>query len=97
MRGLTGRCGSAPHAAGEPVAELGAAFALAAPGLATEPRPDHARYVARRLDPLRADRRAVFAAASKAQAAAEAIPRATRTSRSCLKASRPRQASLLQR
>ena len=51
--------------------ELGAAFALAALGLAAEPRPDHARYVARWLDLLRADRRAVFTAASKAQAAAD--------------------------
>ena len=70
-RDLTGRFGSAAYAAEELVAELGAAFAAAALGLATEPRPDHARYVAHWLDLLRADRRAVFAAASKAQAAAD--------------------------
>ena len=70
-RDLSGRFGSAAYAAEELVAELGAAFALAALGLAAEPRPDHARYVARWLDLLRADRRAVFTAAGKAQAAAD--------------------------
>ena len=40
-------------------------------GRTAEPRPDHARYVAHWLDLLRADRRAVFTAASKAQAAAD--------------------------
>ena len=70
-RDLAGRFGSAAYAAEELVAELGAAFALAALGLAAEPRPDHARYVAHWLDLLRAGRRAVFTAASKAQAAAD--------------------------
>ena len=70
-RDLTGRFGSAAYGAEELVAELGAAFACAALGLATEPRPDHARYVAHWLDLLRADRRAIFTAASKAQAAAD--------------------------
>ena len=70
-RNLSGRFGDATYAAEELVAELGAAFAAAAIGLATEPRPDHARYVAYWLDLLRADRRAVFTAASKAQAAAD--------------------------
>ena len=42
-RDLTGRFGSAAYAAEELVAELGAAFALAALGLVTEPRPDHSR------------------------------------------------------
>lgn len=53
------------------MAELGAAFALAALGLAAEPRPDHARYVAHWLELLRGDRRAIFTAAGKAQAAAD--------------------------
>ena len=70
-RDLTGRFGSGAYAAEELVAELGAAFALAALGLAAEPRPDHARYVAHWLGLLRGDRRAVFTAASKAQAAAD--------------------------
>ena len=70
-RDLSGRFGSASYAAEKLVAELGAAFAAAVPGLATEPRPDHARYVAYWLDLLRADRRAVFTAASKAQKASD--------------------------
>lgn len=70
-RDLTGRFGSGAYAAEELVAELGAAFALAALGLAAEPREDHARYVAHWLGLLRGDRRAIFAAAGKAQAAAD--------------------------
>ncbi len=70
-RDLSGRFGSAAYAAEELVAEIGAAFLLAALGLATEPREDHARYVAHWLDLLRGDRRAVFTAASRAQAAAD--------------------------
>ena len=69
-RDLTGRFGSAAYAAEELVAELGAAFLLTSLGLAAEPRPDHARYVAHWLDLLRADRRAVFTAAGRAQVAA---------------------------
>ena len=53
------------------MAELGAAFLLASLGLAAEPRADHARYVAHWLDLLRADKRAVFTAAGRAQAAAD--------------------------
>lgn len=70
-RDLTGRFGSGAYAAEELVAELGAAFALAALGLAAEPREDHARYVAHWLELLRGDRRAIFTAAGKAQAAAD--------------------------
>jgi antirestriction protein ArdC len=70
-RDLTGRFGSQAYAAEELVAELGAAFALAALGLAAEPREDHARYVAHWLGLLRGDRRAIFTAAGKAQAAAD--------------------------
>lgn len=70
-RNLTGRFGSVGYAAEELVAELGAAFALATLGLAAEPRPDHARYVAHWLDLLRADRWAISISASKAQAAAD--------------------------
>ncbi|MBP0495817.1 DUF1738 domain-containing protein [Roseomonas sp. SG15] len=70
-RDLSGRFGSAAYAAEELVAELWAAFVGATLGLATEPRPDHARYVAHWLDLLRADRRAVFTAAGKAQSASD--------------------------
>jgi antirestriction protein ArdC len=70
-RDLAGRFGSGAYAAEELVAELGAAFVLAALGLAAEPREDHARYVANWLELLRGDRRAIFTAAGKAQAAAD--------------------------
>ena len=70
-RDLTGRFGSEAYAAEELVAELGAAFVLAGLGLAAEPRLDHAQYVAHWLRLLRGDRRAIFTAASKAQAAAD--------------------------
>ncbi len=58
-------------AAEELVAELTAAMVLADLGLAAHPRADHAAYVASWLQCLRADQRAIFAAASKAQAAAD--------------------------
>ncbi|MGG5812232.1 ArdC family protein [Falsiroseomonas sp. CW058] len=70
-RDLTGRFGGQAYAAEELVAELGAAFALAALGFTAEPREDHARYVAHWLGLLRGDRRAIFTAAGKAQAAAD--------------------------
>lgn len=55
----------------ELVAELTAAFTLAHLGLSTEPRPDHAQYIASWLKVLKADKRAIFTAASKAQQAAD--------------------------
>jgi antirestriction protein ArdC len=59
------------YAAEELVAELGAAFTCAHLGLSTEPRPDHARYIDSWLKVLKADKRAIFTAASKAQQAAD--------------------------
>ena len=70
-RDLSGRFGNESYAAEELVAELGAAFVCADLGLANEPRPDHAAYVASWLKVLRNDKRAIFTAASKAQAAAD--------------------------
>jgi antirestriction protein ArdC len=70
-RDLSGRFRSEAYAAEELVAELGAAFLSATLGLATEPRQDHAQYVANWLDLLRGDARAIFTAASKAQQAAD--------------------------
>jgi antirestriction protein ArdC len=46
-------------------------FILADLGIAHHPRPDHAAYVASWLKKLKSDPRAIFAAASKAQAAAD--------------------------
>jgi len=50
------------------VAELGTAQLLAELGIAHHPRPDHAAYIASWLKVLKADARAIFTVASKAQA-----------------------------
>jgi antirestriction protein ArdC len=50
----------------ELVAELGAAFLCAELGISVEPRSDHAQYLALWLTVLKADKRAIFTAASKA-------------------------------
>ena len=55
----------------ECVAELTASYILADLGIAHHPRPDHAAYVASWLRVLKDDPRAIFTAASKAQAAAD--------------------------
>lgn len=55
----------------EATAELTAAFLLADLGIAHEPRPDHAAYIASWLQLLKDEPRAIFTAASKAQAAAD--------------------------
>ncbi|MGL4243444.1 MAG: ArdC family protein [Beijerinckiaceae bacterium] len=70
-RDLTGRFGSEAYAGEELVAEISAALALADLGIAHEPRPDHAAYVASWLAVLKNDTRAIFTAASKAQAAVD--------------------------
>ena len=70
-RDLRGRFGDEAYAAEELVAELGAAFVCADLALAPEPRPDHAAYVASWLKVLRGDKWAIFAAAAKAQQAAD--------------------------
>ena len=70
-RDLRGRFGDDAYAAEELLAELGAAFVCADLALAPEPRPDHAAYVASWLKVLRSDKRAIFTAAAKAQAAAD--------------------------
>lgn len=65
------RFGDEAYAMEELVAELGAAFACAVLGIASEPRPDHAAYVSSWLKVLNRDPRAIFTAASKAQEAFE--------------------------
>jgi antirestriction protein ArdC len=55
----------------ELIAELTAAFVCGHLGLSSEPRPDHAQYIASWLRVLKADKRAIFTAASKAQQAAD--------------------------
>ncbi len=70
-RDLTGRFGSRSYAAEEACVELAAGFVLADLGIAHHPRPDHAAYISSWLDALKDDPRAVFTAASKAQAIAD--------------------------
>jgi antirestriction protein ArdC len=70
-RDLSGRFKSETYAVEELVAELGAAFLCADLGLAPEPRPDHAAYIASWLKVLRGDTRAIFTAATHAQRAVD--------------------------
>nr|WP_245315749.1 zincin-like metallopeptidase domain-containing protein [Bradyrhizobium yuanmingense] len=69
-RDLSGRFGTKAYAMEELVAELGAAFLCAELGIAAEPRADHAQYLAHWLNVVKADKRAIFTAASKAGEAA---------------------------
>jgi len=70
-RDLKGRFGSEAYAVEELIAELGAAFIGAQLGIGVNPRLDHAPYIASWLKALKNDPRAIFTAASKAQAAAD--------------------------
>jgi antirestriction protein ArdC len=70
-RQLGKRFGDSAYAAEELIAELGAAFTCAHLGLSTEPRADHAQYIQSWLRVLKADKRAIFTAASKAQQACD--------------------------
>ncbi len=70
-RDLSGRFGSESYAVEELVAELGAAFLCAELGLPSDPRTDHAPYIASWLKALRNDKRAIFTAAAKAQEAVD--------------------------
>ena len=70
-RQLGKRFGDNAYAAEELIAELGAAFTCAHLGFSTEPREDHAQYIKSWLNVLKADSRAIFTAASKAQHATD--------------------------
>ena len=70
-RQLGKRFGDSAYAAEELIAELGAAFTCATLGLSTEPREDHAQYINSWLKVLKADKRAIFTAASHAQRAVD--------------------------
>ena len=69
------RFGDDAYAFEELVAELASAMLCGALDIADQPRADHARYLASWLDVLKRDRRAIFTAASKAQAAADHVLR----------------------
>lgn len=65
------RFGDDAYAMEEMTAELGAAFLCGDLRIAPQPRPDHAAYIAHWLRILKADRKAIFAAASAASKAAD--------------------------
>ena len=65
------RWGDEGYAMEELVAELGAAFLSADLELTPEPRSEHASYIESWLKVLKTDSRAIFAAASHAQRAAD--------------------------
>jgi antirestriction protein ArdC len=65
------RFGDDAYAMEELVAELGAAFLCADLGIANTPRPDHAAYISHWLTVLKADKKAIFTAASKASQAVD--------------------------
>ncbi|MFG1466362.1 zincin-like metallopeptidase domain-containing protein [Xanthobacter sp. DSM 24535] len=70
-RDLSGRFGSAAYAADECCVEILSGLILADLGIAHHPRPDHAAYISSWLEVLKADPKAIFTAASKAQQAAD--------------------------
>ncbi|CAM6053513.1 unnamed protein product [Sphagnum tenellum] len=70
-RKLEKRFGTEAYAAEELIAELGASFVCSHLGLETEPREDHAKYLVHWLKVLKADKRAIFTAASQAQKATD--------------------------
>ena len=65
------RFGDEAYAMEELVAELGSAFLCADIGISPQPRPDHAAYVDHWLKVLKADKKAIFTAASQASKAAD--------------------------
>jgi antirestriction protein ArdC len=70
-RQLGKRFGDDAYAVEELIAELGSAYTMAGLKLELTPREDHAQYIQSWLTVLKADKRAVFTAASKAQQAAD--------------------------
>ena len=72
-RQFGGRFGDDAYAFEELVAELASAMLGGSLNITDEPRPDHARYLASWLGVLKRDKRAIFTAASKAQAAADHV------------------------
>jgi len=68
-RQLGKRFGDQAYAMEELVAELGAAFLCADLRITDAPRTDHAQYLASWLAVLKADKKAIFTAASKASEA----------------------------
>ncbi|MCG7400250.1 ArdC family protein [Caballeronia zhejiangensis] len=70
-RQLGKRFGDEAYAAEELIAEMGAAFLCAQLGITPEIRDDHASYLDHWLKVLKADKKAIFTAASQAQKACD--------------------------
>jgi antirestriction protein ArdC len=70
-RQLGKRFGDEAYAAEELIAEMGAAFVCAQLGITPEIREDHAAYLGHWLKVLKADKKAIFTAASQAQRACD--------------------------
>lgn len=86
-RQLGKRFGDAAYAAEELIAELGAAFLCGQLELESEPRPDHAQYVAHWLEVLKRDKHAIFTASSRAQAAVDFLTKRSEAGRAAAPAS----------
>ncbi|CAH1658568.1 ArdC family protein [Chelatococcus asaccharovorans] len=65
------RFGDDAYAIEEMVADLGSCFLCADLGIASDPRPDHAAYIAQWFRIMKGDRKAIFAAASAASTACQ--------------------------
>lgn len=72
-RDLRSRFGDQAYAMEELVAEIGSAFFCARLGMSSTPREDHAQYLANWLSVLKDDKKAIFTAAAKAQAAIDFV------------------------
>lgn len=72
-RDMGKRFGDSAYAMEELVAEIGAAYLGAVSGMTPQPREDHSKYLNHWLKVLKADKRAIFTAASKAQQATNFI------------------------
>ena len=82
-RDLSGRFHSESYGMEELVAELGAAFLCAELGLPTDPRQDHAPYIASWLKVLKSDKKAIFTAAAKAQEAVDWMTEQLKSALAC--------------
>jgi antirestriction protein ArdC len=72
-RDLRSRFGDAAYAMEELVAEIGSAFFCARLGISSSPREDHAQYLGNWLSVLKDDKKVIFTAAAKAQAAIDFV------------------------
>jgi antirestriction protein ArdC len=80
-RDMHKRFGDSVYAMEELVAELGSAFLCGELSITPVPRPDHAGYIARWLETMKADKRAIFTAAARASEAASYLNRALKSAR----------------